>query len=221
MDSFLNAIQEKETLLATNEYGTFVLQKLLSNRTSPSANFSELDLDQIYRWFISNFMSLSTSASPLSVVKKSIAKFLSHQDEIKLIIQKNIEILSQHQYGNYAVQVAIHNYTDLDQIYSLVLNSLQSLSKQKISSNVEETCLDQAEPEWIEKFVSEFLKKDFIKQMIRNQYAFFVLERMIMKATAKEAKHQLKDIIAGNIQSVSDIGLRLKWEKLVSRVCSG
>ena len=62
------------------------------------------------------------------------------------------------------------------------MNGLQAFSMQKISSNVVEKCLDKGNEEWIDKFVGELCQKDFIKGMIRNQYAFFVLERAVMRS---------------------------------------
>ena len=85
-------------------------------------------------------MKMSTINNGLPIIKKAIPKFIGAKDEFKQIIEENTMTLAQHPFGNYAIQIAIESWSedDCQEIFRIVLNNLQQLSMQKISSNVVE-----------------------------------------------------------------------------------
>lgn len=71
---------------------------------------------------------------------------------------------------------------------------------QKISSNVVEKCIDKASQDTIKEFMNVINNKEFIKMLIRNMYAFFVVERALMRSTDHEVKVQIAHEILSNIK---------------------
>lgn len=163
-------------------------------------------------------MKMATSNNGLPIIKKALAKYKGSKDEFIKIIQDNTMVLAQHQFGNYAIQVAIENWdiSDCEKIFTIVLNNLQQLSMQKISSNVVETCLDKASQETINKSLVLINNKEFMKMLIRNMYGFFVVERALMRSNDEKIKQEIAVEIMNNIKSLSDKSLKRKWTKLYS-----
>ncbi len=60
-----------------------------------------------------------------------------------------------------------------------MLDSLQALSMQKISSNVVECCIIRAPEDVVAEFVQKFCTPDLFPYVVKNQYAFFVVEKMV------------------------------------------
>lgn len=133
IEKFLEIIEGKELLLASNTYGTFILQKMVDH-------FPEDLLTPIYNVCKDNFIKMATSSNGLPIIKKALAKFKRGKQSFIDIIEENTNSLAQHPFGNYAIQVAIENWNqeDCQKIFAIILKNLQQLSMQKISSNVVE-----------------------------------------------------------------------------------
>ena len=192
---FLDIIKGKELILSSNSYGTFVLQKVVDH-------FPEDLLVQIHDICRDNFIEMATSNNGLPIIKKALAKFKRSKHSFVDIIEEHTNSLAQHHFGNYAIQVAIENWDQEDwkKIFEIVLNNLQQLSMQKISSNVVEKCIDKASQDTIKEFMNVINNKEFIKMLIRNMYAFFVVERALMRSTDHEVKVQIAHEILSNIK---------------------
>jgi len=214
IEEFLKIIQDKEHLLYSNPYGTFVLQKVVDH-------FPEMLLEPIKKVCIENFMKMATSNNGLPIIKKALAKFINSKSEFIKIIEDNTMTLAQHPFGNYALQVAIENWdeNDCQEIFKIVLNNLQQLSMQKISSNVVEKCLDKASQETINYSLVLINNKEFMKMLIRNMYGFFVVERALMRSNDEQIKKEIANEIMANIKSLSDKSLKRQWTKLYSTCC--
>lgn len=215
ISKFLSIISGKEQCMYSNPYGTFVLQKVVDH-------FPEDHQVQIKDICVNNFMKMATSNNGLPIIKKGLAKFKNSKSEFVQIIEENTMSLAQHPFGNYAIQVAIENWdeSECQKIFQVVLNNLQQLSMQKISSNVVEKWLDKASQETINYSLKLINNKEFMKMLIRNMYGFFVVERAIMRSDDDEVKRQIAKEISLNIKSLSDKSLKRKWTKLYS-TCVG
>ena len=129
--------------------------------------------------------------------------------------------LAQHEFGNYAIQVAIDNWTEDEckGIFEIILNNLQQLSMQKISSNVIEKCLDKASQETVNYSLTLINNKEFMKMLVRNMYGFFVVERALMLSNDEDIKQEILAKIMVDIKSLSDKSLKRKWTKLYNTLC--
>ena len=129
--------------------------------------------------------------------------------------------LAQHEFGNYAIQVAIDNWTEDEckGIFEIILNNLQQLSMQKISSNVIEKCLDKASQETVNYSLTLINNKEFMKMLVRNMYGFFVVERALMLSNDEDIKQEILAKIMVDIKSLSDKSLERKWTKLYNTLC--
>lgn len=67
-------------------------------------------------------------------------------------------------------------------------------------------------------FTEKLNNKEFIKMIVRNMYAFFVVERALLRSHDKVVNEQIANEILANIKSLSDKSLKRKWTKLYETV---
>lgn len=60
--------------------------------------------------------------------------------------------------------------------------------------------------------------EELLKYLTRNQYAFFVVEKIMELSNNQEAKLVIAKQVETEIPNVNDFNLKSKWEKLVRRI---
>ena len=207
------AIVNDVIFLAYEPHGTHVLQKLITC-LKPER------LDYVFEPIFKSLVELALDANGLCVVKKIISRFDSGEKKRLLVnvLTKNAVNLVQSPYGNYAIQQAIERWTneDLQSIYDNLLKHVLQLSMQKFSSNVIEKCLEKAEHETVMKFVRAISNQDVMKSLIKNNYGFYVVQKLFtVVQDDSEVCELLGDEIERNLTYVSDKSLRQKWMSLL------
>lgn len=80
------------------------------------------------------------------------------------------------------------------------MHNLPQLSMQKFSSNVVEKCIDKGTPENVAEFMNTINNKEVMKMLIRNMYAFFVVERALLRSEDRDNKVQVAHLILANVK---------------------
>ena len=135
-------------------------------------------------------------------------------------IIKNIEKLINDKYGNYSLQAVINkidNEKDLiEPIYIYISENIVELSKQKCSSNVIDTFIMKKD-DYSKMLVNEMIKKDVIKDIIKDQYGNYVVQKAMIiseKETFNKIINQIKPIIPELLES--NIGKKI-YDKLAQQ----
>ncbi len=168
---------ENPLFFAFNKHATHVLIKYIELTTEKPF------LTGIYLMIAQNFRELSMDSNGLPLVKKCLAWIRT--EELKAVMREqltqNAILLAQNAYGNYALQVAFDNWEleECKPIFQILLPELQKLSVQKFSSNVIEKIIDFGDQETILMFTKELNKAESLKILIKNNFGYYVLLRII------------------------------------------
>mmetsp|Transcript_10221 Transcript_10221/g.15552 ORF Transcript_10221/g.15552 Transcript_10221/m.15552 type:complete len:251 (-) Transcript_10221:764-1516(-) len=176
--------QDNPLFYAFNKHATHVLIKYIE------LTIEKPFLTSIYKVIASNFKELSMDSNGLPLVKKCLAWIRT--EELKALMRdqlaQNAVLLAQNAYGNYALQVAFDNWVleECKPIFNVLLPELQKLSVQKFSSNVIEKIIDFGDQETIQMFTKELNKAESLKILIKNNFGYYVLLRIINHCQCKE-----------------------------------
>ena len=142
---------------------------------------------------------------------------LKQKEKICLKIIDNIEKLINDKYGNYSVQAIINNLENeknlIEPIYLYISDNIVNLSKQKCSSNVIDTFI-MKKNDYSKKLVDDMIKNNIIKDIIKDQYGNYVVQKALSisdKDTINNIAKQIKPIIPELLES--NIGKKI-YEKL-------
>ncbi|CDW82681.1 pumillio protein 3 [Stylonychia lemnae] len=173
-------------------------------------------LEKIYEVICKNMISLSQDANGLPVIKATIKKF--NVPEIK---HRMINILSNEYWSN----------EDCQTMYKGFIPQLQQLSIQKFSSNVIEKVLDKADQvlflflqfqqPTVEMYAQEIIEGDKLRILIRNNYGYYVVERILMHCLSEQLNQKLRQEILKNVNTLGGNQLRNKWLDLIEKSKSG
>ena len=135
-------------------------------------------------------------------------------------IIENVEKLINDKYGNYSIQAIINKLGNeknlIEPIYVYISNNIIDLSKQKCSSNVIDTFIMKKD-EFSKKLVNDMIKKGIIKDIIKDQYGNYVVQKAMLisdKETVNNIIKQIKPIIPELLES--NIGKKV-YEKLLDQ----
>ena len=108
-------------------------------------------------------------------------------------IEENALQLMQDPFANYTVQYVIENGDPREglRIVELIRGKIESLSKQKFSSNVVEKCIAAAPPHLLQEFVNEAI--DCMGDLLHDAFANFVAQKLLDPITSDE---QARAIVA-------------------------
>ena len=124
--------------------------------------------------------------------------------------------LMQDPYGNYVIQYVLDHCSqnEIDLIVSCPLGRLNNLSKQKFSSNVIEKCLEKANEDLLSRYILELCQPTYIRDLLHDQYANYVLQRAIQVANYEEGLH-LVNTLRPHLASIRNTGC---GRRIVSKV---
>jgi hypothetical protein len=199
--------------LCCDKNGNHVYQKLLKVFKAETKN------DFLYDYL--SPISLDVALLQQGATIFSTAFSLSnHQQKEKMSknILENIDKLINDKYGNYSLQAIINKLGNEDDdlikpIYLYISDNLAELSKQKHSSNVIDTFIMKND-DYSKKLVNEMISKNIIKDIIKDQFGNYVVQKAMSisdQETFQEIVKQIKPIIPELLES--NIGKKI-YEKL-------
>ena len=116
-------------------------------------------------------------------------------------INQNLNKLINNKYGNYSVQAIINALKDekklIEPIYLYISNNIVELSNQKYSSNVVDTFIMKKD-EFSKQIINEIIKNNQIKEMIKDQYGNYVIQKAMSisnSETLNKIIQQIKPVI--------------------------
>ena len=203
--------------LCCDKNGNHVYQKILKVFYYENENKNDFLYD-----YLSNIalnVALLQQGATIFNTALSLCNYRQKEKICQKII-KNIEKLINDKYGNYSLQAVINkidNEKDLiEPIYIYISENIVELSKQKCSSNVIDTFIMKKD-DYSKMLVNEMIKKDVIKDIIKDQYGNYVVQKAMIiseKETFNKIINQIKPIIPELLES--NIGKKI-YDKLAQQ----
>ena len=187
------------------------LLKVFSYESEDKNNF-------FYEYLSDNSLDVALLQQGATIFSTTLGLGNSKQKEkICLKIFENIEKLINDKYGNYTVQAIINKLKDekilIEPIYLYISNNIVNLSKQKCSSNVIDTFIMKKD-EYSKMLVNDMIKNNIIKDIIKDQYGNYVVQKAMSisdEETVNKIIKQIKPIIPEMLET--NIGKKI-YEKL-------
>ena len=205
---FIKSINKVIKKLAYDSCGAHVLEKVL-------ICFEREYTGNIISFVVENFILLANNVNGLCLAKKILVS--EYQSEnflyLKLILQENCLSLIENPYGNYALQVVIESWNeiDLEEVFERILKYSTQLTTMKYSSNVLEKCILKSEF-FLNRYV-ECVVKD-IGILIRNGYGNYVIQTAV-KFSKGDYKRMLVIAIENNLDCLCERKLISKWKTII------
>jgi hypothetical protein len=205
---FVKSINKVIKKLAYDSCGAHVLEKVL-------ICFEREYTGNIISFVVENFILLANNVNGLCLAKKILVS--EYQSEnflyLKLILQENCLSLIENPYGNYALQVVIESWNeiDLEEVFERILKYSTQLTTMKYSSNVLEKCILKSEF-FLNRYV-ECVVKD-IGILIRNGYGNYVIQTAV-KFSKGDYKRMLVIAIENNLDCLCERKLISKWKTII------
>ena len=214
MNSIKKLIENHLYDLCCDKNGNHVYQKLL--KVFKGEN--ETKNDFLYDALADISLKIALLQQGATIFNTALGLSNSKQKEkICSKIIDNLEKLINDKYGNYSVQAIINKLEDeknlIEPIYLYISNNIVILSKQKCSSNVIDTFIKRKNV-YSKKLVNDMIKNNIIKDIIKDQYGNYVVQKAMAisdKETVSKIIKQIKPIIPELLES--NIGRKV-YEKL-------
>ena len=205
---FVKSINKVIKKLAYDSCGAHVLEKVL-------ICFEREYTGNIISFVVENFILLANNVNGLCLAKKILVS--EYQSEnflyLKMILKENCLSLIENPYGNYALQVVIESWNeiDLEDVFERILKYATQLTTMKYSSNVLEKCILKSEF-FLNRYV-ECVVKD-IGILIRNGYGNYVIQTAV-KFSKGDIKGMLIMAIENNLECLCERKLIYKWKTII------
>ena len=215
LDNIINKVIEKHLYdLCHDKNGNHVYQKLLkvfSKESEDKNNF-------LYDYLSDHSLDVALLQQGATIFSTALSLCSPHQKEkLCLKVFENIEKLINDKYGNYSVQAIINKLKKennlIEPLYLYISNNIVNLSKQKCSSNVLDTFIMKKD-EYSKKLVNDMIKNNLIKDIIKDQYGNYVVQKAMSisdEETVNRIIKQIKPIIPEMLET--NIGKKI-YEKL-------
>ena len=144
-----------------------------------------------------------------------IYKHVFH-NAIKQIMIDNSLVLVQNPYGNYAIQIALDNWSDANEITYCFVNDIILLSLQKYSINVIEKWLEKNH-DIFTKFIYDlrvYNQGNEIIKMLNNTFGNFVLIKALKLCINYNEFQFLRESIVIGLSKLNNKKLNNKWMKI-------
>ena len=221
LNSSIKKLIEKHLYdLCCDKNGNHVYQKLLKVFKFEDENLSKKN-DFLYDSLSEISLDIALLQQGATIFNTALSLSSTKQKEkiCKNIIE-NVEKLINDKYGNYSIQAIINKLGNeknlIEPIYVYISNNIIDLSKQKCSSNVIDTFIMKKD-EFSKKLVNDMIKKGIIKDIIKDQYGNYVVQKAMLisdKETVNNIIKQIKPIIPELLES--NIGKKV-YEKLLDQ----
>ena len=193
-----NLISEHLYDLCKDKNGNHVYQKLLKvfNKEKEETNNFLYD----YLADIAVDVALLQQGATIFSTAISLGSY-NQKEKMCNKINQNLNKLINNKYGNYSVQAIINALKDekklIEPIYLYISNNIVELSNQKYSSNVVDTFIMKKD-EFSKQIINEIIKNNQIKDMIKDQYGNYVIQKAMSisnSETLNKIIQQIKPVI--------------------------
>ena len=193
-----NLISEHLYDLCKDKNGNHVYQKLLKvfNKEKEETNNFLYD----YLADIAVDVALLQQGATIFSTAISLGSY-NQKEKMCNKINQNLNKLINNKYGNYSVQAIINALKDekklIEPIYLYISNNIVELSNQKYSSNVVDTFIMKKD-EFSKQIINEIIKNNQIKEMIKDQYGNYVIQKAMSisnSETLNKIIQQIKPVI--------------------------
>ena len=204
----INAIKDHIQELIFNQYGSYVVEKLISS-------LEENDIPFLYSFIAMNFIQLSFNNNAICVIKKLLSQKLSNymHNLIKNYVIKNCKEFILHPCGNFVVQGIVEYWDDYLDIVVLYKNNFFNLSLEKYASNVIERFIERDE-KVLENYIEEIIESKKIYEIMRSKFGNYVIQKAI-KLAKNEHKKKLVFNAAMMINNLKEKKLITKWKSIL------
>lgn len=188
--------------LIASPYGNHVIQRCIDK---------DIEKQFLLREFENNCIALAQQCYGCRVLQR-LFEVCDEEETAKISesIIKNIDVLINDKYGNYVIQHLIQSKNSCrDVIFAYIIKNSFELSKFKFSSNVIEKCINNATPEQLEEFLTQFLKttdgrRPNLFYMCTDMYANYVVQRFFDIASP-DMKNRAKTTIRPYLKEMKAI----------------
>ena len=204
----ISAIKDHVKELIYNQYGSYVIEKLVSC-------MEEKDIPFLFAFISNNFIQLAFNNNSICVIKKLLSLNLNNylHDLIKnLVIQHSNEFIL-HPCGNFVIQSIVEFWYDYLDIINLYINNLFNLSLEKYASNVIERFIERDE-QVLNKYIDEIVKSGKIYEIMKSKFGNYVIQKAI-KLSKNELRKKLVFNAAFMINNLKDSKLINKWKSIL------
>ena len=204
----ISAIKDHVKELIYNQYGSYVIEKLVSC-------MEEKDIPFLFAFISNNFIQLAFNNNSICVIKKLLSLNLNNylHDLIKnLVIQHSKEFIL-HPCGNFVIQSIVEFWYDYLDIINLYINNLFNLSLEKYASNVIERFIERDE-RVLNKYIDEIVKSGKIYEIMKSKFGNYVIQKAI-KLSKNELRKKLVFNAAFMINNLKDSKLINKWKSIL------
>ena len=204
----INAIRDHIQELIFNQYGSYVVEKLISS-------LEENDIPFLYSFIAINFIQLSFNNNAICVIKKLLSQKLSKNmhNLIKNYVIKNYKDFILHPCGNFVVQGIVEYWDDYLDIVVLYKNNFFNLSLEKYASNVIERFIERDE-KILENYIEEIICSKKIYEIMKSKFGNYVIQKAI-KLAKNEYKKKLVFNAAIMINNLKEKKLITKWKSIL------
>ena len=204
----INAIKDHIQELIFNQYGSYVVEKLISS-------LEENDIPFLYSFIAMNFIQLSFNNNAICVIKKLLSQKLSNymHNLIKNYVIKNCKEFILHPCGNFVVQGIVEYWDDYLEIVGLYKNNFFDLSLEKYASNVIERFIERDE-KVLENYIEEIIESKKIYEIMKSKFGNYVIQKAI-KLAKNEYKKKLVFNAAIMINNLKEKKLITKWKSIL------
>jgi hypothetical protein len=204
----INAIRDHIQELIFNQYGSYVVEKLISS-------LEENDIPFLYSFIAINFIQLSFNNNAICVIKKLLSQKLSKNmhNLIKNYVIKNYKDFILHPCGNFVVQGIVEYWDDYLDIVVLYKNNFFNLSLEKYASNVIERFIERDE-KVLENYIEEIICSKKIYEIMKSKFGNYVIQKAI-KLAKNEYKKKLVFNAAIMINNLKEKKLITKWKSIL------
>jgi len=186
-----DSIGENLILMCFDNYGTHVIQKLISC-------IEEQNRDFINNQIVENFLKLVLDVNGICIAKAFISSNSSTEVKKRLldaIITNCLEIV-QNPFGNYVIQEIFERWgiDYCSEVLKILHNNIISLSMQKYSSNVVEKSIEMPDINIKRKILKELFFNPKISSLLKNKFGNFVVQKALKLVKADETlKIEIKE----------------------------
>lgn len=204
----INAIKDHIQELIYNQYGSYVIEKLITC-------MDENDIPFLYSFIANNFIQLSFNSNSICVIKKLLSLKLSNNmhNYIKILVIKNQKEFILHPCGNFIIQGIVEHWEDYLDIINLYKNNFFKLSLEKYASNVMERFLEKDE-KVLENYIEEIIGSKKIYEIMKSKFGNYVIQKAI-KLAKNEYKNKLVFNAAIMINNLKEKKLITKWKSIL------
>ena len=192
----INAIKDHIQELIFNQYGSYVVEKLISS-------LEENDIPFLYSFIAMNFIQLSFNNNAICVMHNLIKNY----------VIKNYKEFILHPCGNFVVQGIVEYWDDYLDIVVLYKNNFFNLSLEKYASNVIERFIERDE-KVLENYIEEIIESKKIYEIMRSKFGNYVIQKAI-KLAKNEYKKKLVFNAAMMINNLKEKKLITKWKSIL------